>query len=476
MANETVFKTRLRLKYDEWNNWKEQNPQLLKGEVAVVYLPENSNEATSEPAILFKVGDGVKTFNELPWSSALAADVHSWAKKEKGEAADILYKTESINVDGETVESAIYVNTAIADLQAQIDAITGTEGGGSSITQVIQNYISTNLNYEDTEVEGQYVSAVSEVNGVISVIRKDLPVYDEEGAAEAVLGTEEDEAGTATVHGALKSAQAAQDAADELADFVGELPENATSTTVVGYIDEAIEANVYDDAEVRQLITDNADAISVLNGNSAVEGSVDKKVADAINTFATQISDDEIVNTYKELIDYAATHGSEFTELVGVVDNNTKAIETLNGDATTAGSVDKKIANAIAAENLAQYATDEELTALSGRVGVNEANITEIIKEDGLIATAKAEAISAAEEYVNGEIEKLDSEVEASAVEGETGEINVLTGVTQANGALTGIKEAKLAKVATTGNIADLIQGEEDVLILWGGDASGWTE
>ena len=41
--------------------------------------------------------------------------------------------------------------------------------------------------------------------------------------------------------------------------------------------------------------------------------------AEALNDFAAKVSNDGIVNTYKELIDYAASHGSEFTELVGVV-------------------------------------------------------------------------------------------------------------------------------------------------------------
>ena len=29
---------------------------------------------------MFKVGDGEHTFNELDWTSALAADVYDWAK------------------------------------------------------------------------------------------------------------------------------------------------------------------------------------------------------------------------------------------------------------------------------------------------------------------------------------------------------------------------------------------------------------
>lgn len=41
------------------------------------------------------------------------------------------------------------------------------------------------------------------------------------------------------------------------------------------------------------------------------EGSVDAKIDAKINDFATKISDDDVVNSYKELIDYVAEHGGE---------------------------------------------------------------------------------------------------------------------------------------------------------------------
>ena len=41
------------------------------------------------------------------------------------------------------------------------------------------------------------------------------------------------------------------------------------------------------------------------------EGSVDAKITAKINEFATKVSDDGIVNSYKELIDYVANHGGE---------------------------------------------------------------------------------------------------------------------------------------------------------------------
>lgn len=82
MANKTL-KTRIKLKYDTLTNWQGDGASvvLLKGEVAICEVPTGGSlEQVTPPAILFKVGDGVKTFAQLPWVSGLAADVYAWAK------------------------------------------------------------------------------------------------------------------------------------------------------------------------------------------------------------------------------------------------------------------------------------------------------------------------------------------------------------------------------------------------------------
>ena len=82
MASKTL-KTRIKLKYDTLANWQGDGADvvLLKGEVAVCEIPVGGSvEQVAPPAILFKVGDGVKTFAQLPWVSGLAADVYAWAK------------------------------------------------------------------------------------------------------------------------------------------------------------------------------------------------------------------------------------------------------------------------------------------------------------------------------------------------------------------------------------------------------------
>lgn len=81
--------------------------------------------------------------------------------------------------------------------------------------------------------------------------------------------------------------------------------------------------------ELSEKVTENTSAIEVLNGDGA--GSVKQSIDNAFNEFAANMSDDGVINTYKELIDYAAEHGPEFTELVGKVDTigtNVGEIET----------------------------------------------------------------------------------------------------------------------------------------------------
>lgn len=94
-------------------------------------------------------------------------------------------------------------------------------------------------------------------------------------------------------------------------------------------IEDAKTAATYNDTEVRGLIKSNKDAIDVLKGGDTIEGSVAKSVKDAINDFATKVSEDGTVNTFKELVDYVAAHGSEYTDAIADIAANKSAINTL---------------------------------------------------------------------------------------------------------------------------------------------------
>lgn len=161
--------------------------------------------------------------------------------------------------------------------------------------------------------------------------------------------------------------------------------------------DAAAAVKTLEDGQVKK----NADAISVLNGTSAVDGSVDKKVADAINEFSTKINDNDTVDTFKELIDYAATHKDEYSTLSGEVQKNTTAIATLNGNG--AGSVKKKVADAIAAINkyvekngTDRLITEAEGTKLASIAEGAQVNVIESIKINNVAQAATDKAVNIA--------------------------------------------------------------------------------
>lgn len=60
--------------------------------------------------------------------------------------------------------------------------------------------------------------------------------------------------------------------------------------------------------------------IEILNGDKTVDGSVDKKVSEAINAFAAQVTDDNTINTVAELFSYVAEHGGDAAEMAAAID------------------------------------------------------------------------------------------------------------------------------------------------------------
>ena len=160
----------------------------------------------------------------------------------------------------------------------------------------------------------------------------------------------------AAIAAAKKAGDDAQADVDALETKVGTVPEDKT---IVEMIADAQTAATYDDTQVKadiaanksdisaikadylkaadktalqEQITDNAEAIATLNG--AGEGSVDKKIDDAFNDFATKVTDDGVVNSYKELIDYVAAHGPEAATMAGNIKANADAIDAVEADVT----------------------------------------------------------------------------------------------------------------------------------------------
>lgn len=377
MAN-TTFNARLKLKYDTYSNWTTNNPILLAGEAAVAVVPAAAGAVAQEPAILIKIGDGSKHFNELEFISSKAADVYDWAKA----ATKPTYAANEISGLSDYISGKVQDT----DTQYKIEADTGNARKFYLYSKPLNGSWGTTPVSTIEIPETVYTLATGTANGTVKFNGTDVAVkglgsaaytnasaYDAAGSAK----TAEDNAKAhadgkdAAIAAAKKAGDDAQADVDALAGKVGTVPE---SKTVVQMIADAQAAATYDDTELKGRVTATETAINTLNGSSTVPGSVDKKVADAINDFATKVSDDGTVNTFKELIDYAASHKSEYSTLSGEVQKNTNAIATLNG--TGAGSVSKAVADAKAdvqskidthTSNTTVHITADERTAWNGK-------------------------------------------------------------------------------------------------------------
>ena len=130
----TTLNTRIALKYDTLANWNASEFILKKGEVAICSLATGETaEQSTPPAVLLKVGDGVHKFSELPWASALAADVYGWAKA----ATKPSYTANEVGADsagsaaGALKSAKDYTDQKISAIPAQAEFTleTGTADG-----------------------------------------------------------------------------------------------------------------------------------------------------------------------------------------------------------------------------------------------------------------------------------------------------------------------------------------------------------
>lgn len=117
--------TRIRQKRDTAANWTNNNPVLLNGELIVV--------ETSTGAIRLKVGDGVKTFNQLPFldeaiynsiDSKIATELADYATLEQAKVFLVTFSQD---------ENGVYTaDKSITDIKNAYDAgrmVLGLLGG-----------------------------------------------------------------------------------------------------------------------------------------------------------------------------------------------------------------------------------------------------------------------------------------------------------------------------------------------------------
>lgn len=220
-------------------------------------------------------------------------------------------------------------------------------------------------------------------------------------------------------------------------------------------ISEAQSAATYNDAAVKADIKKNTDAIGVLNGSGT--GSVKKIVDDAINKFSTDISDDNVVNSYKELIDWVATHGSEAATMASAI-TALQAIVDGIGDEGEKATVIAYVNDAIAALNIGDYAksTDVENAYVKKNGTDRLMTADEGTKLYGIAKNAQVNKIESVK--VNGTAQTIAADK------------SVDIAVPKADDSSIAITENKISIKAV--NVQKLFVAEGDVLILNGGTAS----
>lgn len=200
----------------------------------------------------------------------------------------------------------------------------------------------------------------------------------------------------------------------------GTISVQGTDIPIKGLAALAYKANVSADeldAALKAVIDAKAESseVSVLSGkidtlNGTGAGSVSKAITDAFNDFATKVSDDGVVNSYKELIDWAAKHGGEAAQMTAAITNIENLLTGIGGEGDPA-TVKAAIAAAINDLNIGNYYTKTEVdTALNGKVskedgkGLSQNDFTNAFKSklDGIQdgATANTVAYDAATQSV----------------------------------------------------------------------------
>lgn len=303
-----VFQTRIQLKYDTYENWSRNNPVLKAGEMAIATVAAGERkDMTNLPNIVLKVGDGTSHYNDLKFVSALAADVHEWAKaqtKPVYDASEITglqkfitdnsdfdtdtqyqlvavsgatykYQLQSrtfangawgewANVDGQIIDFS-GADTRLKSLEDTVAGLTGASGG-------IQEAITASINALDSTkrqaagADGLALEVVQE-NGLITGISGSIAAgtYDAAGAAQGV----KDElnplitAAQAQADKGVADAAAAKKAADDASakvdssiaslDYTAYAAGEATGTTV-SFVGTVSEENGIISAKKRDLV------------------------------------------------------------------------------------------------------------------------------------------------------------------------------------------------------------------------------
>lgn len=150
MVTEKTLNSRIALKIDTSSNWTTKNTILKKGELAFVTFT-NSSE------IRFKIGDGVKTFTQLPYQD----------EPIKGLVSDATSKTYSLTItptNWTASGSSFIYNYSNASLRATVSPIISCTNNSSEYNYITSAEATANSGIKFT------VSKKPTANIILSIV------------------------------------------------------------------------------------------------------------------------------------------------------------------------------------------------------------------------------------------------------------------------------------------------------------------
>lgn len=512
MADVKTLKTRIALKYDSYSAWTTapgKDLVLLKGEIGICYIGDTNPESNVVPTVLFKVGDGTKTFENLPWASAKAADVYSWAKSETVEFAEktvggvkkqyLVFKTG--NVENHSVDLSSFATDAeVEAIRSGLDSrITALEGKFTG-TDSVQGQIDA-LDDRMTDAEGditdlgntkldasEFTAFNNGTSKTVAAIEADIEAKANAARdaaktyADGIVGTEKSEreaadaalsgridtaenkldtlTGADTVNGsvakALKDAKAYADT--KKSEVVGASGDASTANTVYGAKKYAEEKAAAAEQAASEALTA---AVNTLNEKDADLAAEDIRLAGLISAEETRAKGIEagLRTDVDEMKAFFAT--AEGETLDTALDTLVEIQEYLNGDGSATGGIIDRVATAEEAiENLTGRVDTAEddigdlesrATAVEGRATTLEGDVTALeTKTAGFTGTIKArvDEVAGAASAAQSAADAAQGDVDA--LETVVGTLRTEYNVTKA---LATTNEAAIA--ANAGDIAE---------------------
>lgn len=489
------FMTRIQLKIDSLAAWQDVsktnqggNLVLNKGEIGLCEIPASSTEATNAPTILFKVGDGTHKFSELNWTSAFAADVHSWAKQSQHEfVTNFLSLKDSSNVTIQSKLDAVFatdqaLTNAVAAIQEQITnlAVGALEGRVQSLENWKTSHENTVAGYGDIITHNASEFATSAQGGKADSAIQSINIAGNELTKTGNTLT----ADTLKTSLGLKSAAyqestafatAAQGSKADSAVQSVSLSTGSTNGTVKLTVDNVAGQDVQVKGLGSAAFTE-AGAYDAFGSAAAAETAAKTYAKNYADDVKKSILGEDLTETYDTLKEIA-----NWIEGDGV--NATELSQAIAAEAKTRGDADSALDGRVSTLEKAGYITNAALNGYATQDWVTDQNYatqTWVTNKGyattGQVATAKQEAIDAAASDAAGKYETIGTAnsaiaaldlpntyepkgAQANAKDYTDGQISALNIGQYA-------KSTDLATVATSGLINDLTQTKNTVIVF----------